>query len=173
MSYKTVSKEKIYLLFVFLFFLIGGKWVVAQSAQESVPVMDFDEFQQRLPTNADQLVVVNFWATWCKPCVKEMPYFNSLSQQYADDPTLKVILVSLDMETQMQSRVLPFIKERKLHPEVWLLDDPDANRWIDLVDPSWSGAIPATLFYKGESKKFFQQSFYSVSELEAIIQTFK
>jgi thiol-disulfide isomerase/thioredoxin len=168
-----MSKDKIYSLFVFLLFLVGGKWVAAQSAQETVPVMNFNEFQRRLPQNPDQLVVVNFWATWCKPCVKEMPYFNTLSQQYAEDSKLKVILVSLDMETQLQSRVIPFIEDRKLHPEVWVLDDPDANRWIDLVDPSWSGAIPATLFYKGESKKFFQQSFHSVNELETIIQTFK
>lgn len=137
-----------------------------------VPVMDFDGLEARLPEDPNQLVIVNFWATWCKPCVKEMPYFNTLSRKYADDPQIRVILVSLDMETQMKSRVMPFIAERDLHPEVWLLDDPDANRWIDKVDPSWSGAIPATLFYKGNQRKFYQQSFHSVEELEDIIQTF-
>lgn len=137
-----------------------------------VPVMDFDGLEARLPEDPNQLVIVNFWATWCKPCVKEMPYFNTLSRKYADDPQIRVILVSLDMETQMKSRVIPFIVERDLHPEVWLLDDPDANRWIDKVDPSWSGAIPATLFYKGNERKFYQQSFHSVEELEDIIQTF-
>ncbi len=155
---------------ILLFALFIGS-LHAQSLRE-VPVMDFDGLEARLPADPEQLVIVNFWATWCKPCVKEMPYFNTLSRKYADDPQIRVILVSLDMETQMQTRVMPFISDRKLHPDVWLLDDPDANRWIDKVDPSWSGAIPATLFYKGNQRKFYQQSFHSAEELEDIIQNF-
>lgn len=158
------------MVWILLLGLLSGS-LYAQTPTE-VPVMDFDGLEARLPENPDQLVIVNFWATWCKPCVKEMPYFNTLSRKYADDPQIRVILVSLDMETQMKSRVMPFIVERDMHPEVWLLDDPDANRWIDKVDPSWSGAIPATLFYKGNERKFYQQSFHSVEELEDIIQTF-
>ncbi|NBC25200.1 MAG: redoxin domain-containing protein [Bacteroidetes bacterium] len=151
------------------FFSLG----VLLQAQEPIPVFTFDELEEKLPENSEQLIIVNFWATWCKPCVKEMPYFNELSKAYENDRGVKVILVSLDMETQMQSRLIPFIEDRNLHPEVWLLDDPDANRWIDRVDPSWSGAIPATLFYKGHQRKFYQQSFHSVAELEDIIQSFK
>jgi len=162
-----------YLSFLLLFAFGSSYSAIGQHSRPQVPVMNFDQLQERLPQDPEQLVIVNFWATWCKPCVKEMPYFNNLSRQYADNTNLRIILVSLDMETQMQSRVLPFIENQNLHPEVWLLDDPDANSWIDLVDPSWSGAIPATLFYKGTKKKFFQQSFHSVKELERIIQTFK
>ncbi|NBB88955.1 MAG: redoxin family protein [Bacteroidetes bacterium] len=142
-------------------------------AQEPIPVLTFDELEVKLPDNPNQVVIVNFWATWCKPCVKEMPYFNELSKTYAEDNSVKVILVSLDMESQLQSRVIPFIADRKLHPDVWLLDDPDANRWIDKVDPSWSGAIPASLFYKDNQRKFYQQTFHSLEELEDIIQSFK
>lgn len=156
--------------YIILPFFASGLYL---QAQEPIPVLTFDELEEKLPENSEQLVIVNFWATWCKPCVKEMPYFNELSKTYEGDRGVKVILVSLDMETQMQSRVIPFIEDRRLHPEVWLLDDPDANRWIDRVDPSWSGAIPATLFYKGHQRKFYQQSFHSVAELEDIIQSFK
>ena len=145
----------------------------AQKMQDiKVPVVNYEGLTELLPKSDKQIVIVNFWATWCKPCVKEMPYFNQLSRKYADNPSVKVILVSLDMESQMQKRVVPFIKERDLHPEVILLDDPDANAWIDKVHPSWSGAIPATLVYKGDKKKFFEQSFHSVDELETIINTF-
>lgn len=137
-----------------------------------VPVVDYEGLTELLPRSDDQIVMVNFWATWCKPCVKEMPYFNELSRKYADDPSVKVILVSLDMESHMQSRVLPFIKKNNLHPQVILLDDPDANAWIDKVHPTWSGAIPATLVYKGDRKQFYEQSFHSLDELEQIIKNF-
>jgi len=156
--------------YLILSFFCSGNFL---PAQEPIPVLTFDELEEKLPENPEQLVIVNFWATWCKPCVKEMPYFNELSKTYEEDNNVKVILVSLDMETQMQSRVIPFIEDRNLHPEVWLLDDPDANRWIDRVDPSWSGAIPATLFYKDNQRKFYQKSFHSLEELENIIQSFK
>ena len=140
---------------------------------EDIPVYDFEELEEALPQDDDQLLILNFWATWCKPCVAEMPYFNALSKKYSDDPRVKVLLISLDMSSQLESRLIPFINERQLHPEVWVLDDPDANAWIDRVDPSWSGAIPATLFYKGEKRRFYERSFHNVNELEQIIRAFK
>ncbi len=161
-------KQKLLVLALLLSFL-GSTF--AQEATE-LKVFDFEELQEYLPREENQLVVLNFWATWCKPCVKEMPYFQELSEKYASDESVRVILVSLDMESQLETRLVPFMKKHKLHPEVVVLDDPDANRWIDQVDPSWSGAIPATLFYRGDQKKFFQKSFHSLEELEAIIQTF-
>jgi thiol-disulfide isomerase/thioredoxin len=161
-------KEKFLVLTLILSFL-GSTF--AQEAND-LKVFDFEELQEYLPGDENQLVILNFWATWCKPCVKEMPYFQELSEKYASDESVLVILVSLDMESQLESRLIPFMKKHKLHPDVVVLDDPDANRWIDRVDPSWSGAIPATLFYKGDRRKFFQQSFHSVKELETIIQTF-
>ena len=158
--------------FGIIFLFVGG--VQAQNWKlEDIPVYEFEALQEALPEDENQLVILNFWATWCKPCVAEMPYFDAISKKYADDNEIKVLLISLDMSSQLETRLIPFMNQRQLHPEVWVLDDPDANSWIDKVDPSWSGAIPATLFYKGQKKAFFEQSFHSEQEIEDIIQTFK
>lgn len=162
------------LSFSVLIFLLVYVPTSAQNQQEKhdIAVVNFEELEEMLPQSEDQTVYVNFWATWCKPCIKEMPYFNEFSRKYAGDESVRVILVSLDLPVHLESRLIPFIEKRNLHPEVILLDDPDANSWIDKVHPSWSGAIPGTLVYKGGDKKFYEQSFHSVEELEEILQTF-
>ncbi|MCK4749241.1 MAG: redoxin domain-containing protein, partial [Bacteroidales bacterium] len=92
----------------------------------------------------DTTYVVNFWATWCSPCVKEIDYFEELHRGKFDSK-LKVILVSLDFPNELERRVVPFLKEKKITASVMLMTDLNYNEWIDGVDPSWSGAIPATL----------------------------
>jgi len=97
-------------------------------------------FQQK----NDTTYVINFWATWCAPCVKELPYFEKLNQKYTDKK-VKVILVSQDFSKQLEKKLKPFLEKNKLQSEVLVLIDPDANSWIDKVNPAWSGAIPATV----------------------------
>ncbi len=127
---------------------------------------DFVSFEKFLHFDDDYTYVVNFWATWCVPCVQELPNFEKLQAQYKDK-NVKVILVSLDMKKQVESRLIPFIKKKGLKSKVVYLNDPDANAWIGRVDPKWSGAIPATVIYKKEERAFFEQSFtYEALETE-------
>lgn len=134
-----------------------------------IPSYDFETFQEKiLQKNNDTIYVVNFWATWCKPCVKELPYFERINKEYADKK-VKVILASLDFPNKVQSQVVPFIKKNKLHSEIVLLDDADANSWIPKVSEKWSGAIPATVIYKNDSRAFYEKSF-TYEELKTEIQ---
>jgi|TARA_R100000479_G_scaffold34767_1_gene15137 thiol-disulfide isomerase/thioredoxin len=134
-----------------------------------IPSYDFETFQKKiLQKNNDTTYVVNFWATWCKPCVKELPYFERINKEYADKK-VKVILASLDFPNKVQSQVVPFIKKNKLHSEIVLLDDADANSWIPKVSEEWSGAIPATVIYKNDSRTFYEKSF-TYEELKTEIQ---
>ncbi|HEU4497382.1 MAG TPA: redoxin domain-containing protein [Flavobacterium sp.] len=130
----------------------------------SVDSYNYSGFENFLKKENDTVYVVNFWATWCQPCVQELPNFEKLEQEHKEDK-VKVLLVSIDFPKTAESKLLPFIEKRNLKPEVILLDDPDANSWINKVDSSWSGAIPATLIYTKERRIFYEKSF-TFDELE-------
>ncbi len=124
----------------------------------SVPSYDFKSFEPQLLKQTDTTYVVNFWATWCAPCIAELPHFEKINTDYKNRK-IKVLLVSLDFKKQVESNLLPFIKRKNLRSEVIHLSDPDANAWISRVDPSWSGAIPATLIYNKNKRTFYEQTF--------------
>ena len=133
-------------------------------------IYDYDGFEAFLNKKDNKVHVVNFWATWCAPCVKELPYFEQLNASYADE-NVEVLLVSLDFPHLYESKLKPFILKNKLASKVIVLDDPDMNRWIPKVDSLWSGSIPATVIYNKQKRKFFEQSF-TYSELENELKSF-
>ena len=124
-----------------------------RKSEKEIPVIDFKQLLPLLEKDNDTVYVVNFWATWCAPCIKEIPYFEQLGEKYRDQE-LKVLMVSLDMPNQVESKLIPYIEEHEMRNEVILLDDPRFNDWIPLVEKNWTGAIPATLVYKGDSRVF-------------------
>jgi len=132
----------------------------------NLEVYDFNGFQKFLQKKDDKIYVVNFWATWCAPCVKEMPYFEKLSQEYKND-NVEVLFVSLDFPHLYESKLKPFIKEKNIQSKVVALNDVDMNMWIPKVDENWSGSIPATIIYKNDQSKFYEQTFtYEALESE-------
>lgn len=137
----------------------------------SIEVYDFENFKPFLKQQDDVIYVINFWATWCKPCVEELPAFTKLHEKY-QNKKVKVLLVSLDFPTKIKEQLIPFIKIKKLEPEVILLDDPDQNNWIPQISEKWSGAIPATFIYKNNKSEFYEQSF-TFETLEHAVLKFK
>ena len=142
-------------------------------AQEEVAgppkVIKWDGLEAVLTKQTDQLQVINFWATWCAPCIKELPYFETLNAEAGDQ--LDVTLVSLDFADEFEKRVLPFVDKRGLKSQVLLLDEIDYNSWIDKVDPSWSGAIPATLIINpSNGKRKFLEKELNEGELETLVE---
>ena len=140
------------------------------TADQELTVVDFNGLEALyLNRRNDTTYVVNFWATWCKPCVKELPYFEQLGENYKDKQ-LKVILVSLDFPEHIETKVLPFIEKEKISSKVVLLDDTDANTWIPKVDQDWQGSIPATLIFKGEKREFFEKQL-TLEDLENTVKS--
>lgn len=133
-------------------------------------VYDFEGLRPYLKTMTDSVYVVNFWATWCAPCIKEMPYFEAINKKYKNKG-VKVTLVSLDFPRKYESHLKPFIKKNKLTSEVVVLNDPDSNSWIPEINPDWSGAIPATLIFSKDNRAFYEQPF-TFEELEAELLKF-
>ncbi len=131
----------------------------------------FSALEPLFHQKTDTTYVINFWATWCKPCVEELPYFEELHKKYKDQK-VRVILVSLDFPRQIESKVVPFVKKHKLQSEVVVLAEANGNNYIDKVDPDWSGAIPITVIYNAKERKFIGEQLANYEELEGIVHNF-
>ena len=128
------------------------------SLAQNVPILKVTDLLKRIGNNSDTTYIVNFWATWCAPCVKELPAFDSINKVYADKK-VKMILVTMDFKEDLQTKVIPFLKERKMRSEVNLLDEINGNYFIPKISEQWSGAIPATLIVnnKTNTRLFFEK----------------
>ena len=134
------------------------------------PIHDsFADIADIFTQQSDTTYVINFWATWCKPCVKELPYFEALHDRFTDTK-LKVILVSLDFKKDIEPKLIPFVKEHALQSDVIALTDHKYNEWIDKVDPEWGGAIPVTIVYNKAKRQFIGESFANEEELTTLVQ---
>jgi thiol-disulfide isomerase/thioredoxin len=103
-------------------------------------------------------LIVNFWATFCKPCVEEIPYFQEEVKKHVKD-SVKLLLVSLDLEEYYPAKIKTFATKYKFNvPIVWL-DETNADYFCTKIDPKWSGAIPATLFINSGTgyRKFYEE----------------
>jgi thiol-disulfide isomerase/thioredoxin len=139
-------------------------------AQNSVPVFDFTKYENRILHKNDTLYIVNFWATWCKPCIQELPIFEKVAQTYTQQP-VKIILVSQDAKTRAV-QVNDFLQKNKYTSESFILSAGNPNVWIDKIDSNWSGTIPMTLFYKNRNKIYYHEGDYETyDELEKIIHS--
>ncbi|QEC52978.1 AhpC/TSA family protein [Anseongella ginsenosidimutans] len=139
---------------------------VTKQGSGHVGLLSYDELEARLTTKSDTTYVVNFWATWCGPCLKELPYFDRLQKKYSSK-NVKVLLVSLDFRSQLEEQVIPYVEENKLQSEVLVLDEQDQSAVINRVSPEWSGALPATLVVNAAagSRRFYEGAF-TYEELE-------
>lgn len=155
-------KFSITIVFSFIFF--NG----SIHAQE-VEVIKFPDLEKIIIQADEKIKVINFWATWCKPCVKELPYFEALQQQYPQHE-MQVYLISFDDVENLENRVKPFIEKREITSTVKLLDETDYNAFIDKIDPSWSGAIPATLVISGKNRRFIEGELDKAKLQELILQ---
>lgn len=144
-----------------LFVLLTTLRAQAQAPQP-VDLYSLQQFQQRVLQENDTLYVVNFWATWCIPCVKELPHFKELSREYANRP-VKFILMSLDAKDKI-AQTNAFIQKKKIGIETHLFAAGDPNVWINALEPSWEGSIPATFLFQHGTKLAFKESYFATKK---------
>lgn len=139
---------------------------------KSIDDYNFDEFYRQKIDSSKGLLVVNFWATWCKPCVTELPVFEKANSEL-NRLSEKILLVNLDFNSQYKKTVSTFLNQRTVSSEVVHINNSDPNSWIDKIDKEWSGAIPATVIYFDAKKVFFKEGEISYEELKKEINKIK
>ena len=145
----------------------------ANSMHAQVQKISIGQLEQVLSSKHDSVYVINFWSTWCKPCIEELPYFEEAFHEFKKS-NVRILLVSLDMASELERIVIPFIQKKKMLAEIVLLDEPDPNSWIDRIEPSWTGSLPATIIFNNSLKKrSFQEKQLTKEELFSIIQQLK
>jgi thiol-disulfide isomerase/thioredoxin len=140
-----------------------------QQTSATVSVIDAEELLRRVNTSEAPVRVVNFWATWCKPCIAELPYFEQARQHFAKD-NVEFTYASLDFADEVESKVHPFLKKCPLGGNVVVLAEPDLDAMINRIDSSWSGAIPATMIVSNNGQQVFHEGEYDSATLFTTIQ---
>jgi thiol-disulfide isomerase/thioredoxin len=152
-------------LYVILLLLPVGQ-AFCQQAEKA----DWPRLETLLREENDSITVLNFWATWCKPCVAEIPHFEKVRKEYQGKP-IRFIYISLDFAEEKEKRLDPFVARKMPGARVWLLTETDYNRWISRIDPDWSGSLPATLlFHHLTKKRIFADAELSEEKLKSYIQ---
>lgn len=137
---------------------------------QEVQVIKMADLDKLLQQPSEGVVLINFWATWCRPCIEELPYFDKAQQEFADKG-VTMYFVSLDDVEILESRVKPFVKKKGLQAKVLLLDETDMNAFVNRVDPNWSGAIPATIMLTPTVRKLVEGKM-EPQELNALLTKF-
>jgi thiol-disulfide isomerase/thioredoxin len=138
---------------------------------QDVRYIKIPELEKILGNQDNKLYVINFWATWCAPCIKEYPVFQKLSQEFRTDK-VDFLMISLDFPSQIEKQLIPFLKKNNSSLNVAVMMDLDYNAWIDKVDPTWQGEIPATLVFNNRKKiREFHRGEINESQLRKMIDS--
>jgi thiol-disulfide isomerase/thioredoxin len=145
-------------------------WVMQASvyAQVSVQAVKINQLDSIIK-NTTEPTIINFWATFCKPCVEELPHFLKATKTFKK---VKFIFVSMDLQEDIETKVVPFITKRKEMKNVLWLNETDANVFMPKINSSWSGAIPCTIFIHNKKNKYLfkEQEFNYKSLVKTIKQ---
>ncbi|WP_139957990.1 TlpA family protein disulfide reductase [Flavicella sediminum] len=159
------------LIFSFLFAAVCHGQATATKAlkstnadiNNSIAVYSFEELEPLLTSDSNKTFLINFWAMWCAPCVKELPILQAYEKEH---PNVEVLLVSLDFPEDIETKLKPFLKKKGITSKVIVLDAPNANSWIDKIDPNWSGAIPFTIVFNAKNRAYYERAFEDVEDLK-------
>lgn len=136
-----------------LFFLVAA----TTASSQAVKKLKIEELTSYI-RKSDHPLVVNFWATWCAPCIKELPYLEDAVKQHAGQQ-VELVLVSLDFKENYPKKIAGFVKQRNMSATFFWLDETNADHFSPQIDSSWSGGIPSTLLVNGKTgyRKFFER----------------
>lgn len=136
-------------------FLLVASVAISQSKNNGAVVIKkvtAKDVKTIMDTTAGPLII-NFWASWCGPCIREIPWFDSVIEK--TNARVKLLLVNLDHQTGYLEQLTAFVVKKGYKGEVLFLNETNAGYFIPVIDKNWNGAIPASIFINN-SKKYYQ-----------------
>lgn len=147
---------------IFLIIVLSGLKLSAQS----LTLAGTDKLKSLFKSDST-LVIVNAWATWCKPCMEEMPMFAKADSVYKNRVSFRFISFDFLKDT---ARVKRTITGRQIPGEHYISAETDMNVLINRLDSSWGGSLPATWFCCNGRCVAFYESFEHFEQLEGYIK---
>lgn len=140
------------------------------SNSQSIPKWKIEDVVRSYSAKNDTVYVVNFWATFCKPCIEEIPDFIRIVNKYKDQK-VKLLLVSLDLPSFYPAKIAAFAKKNKYNTNIVWLNETNADHFCPMIDKKWSGAIPATIIVNSRTGfRFFAEDQVSAADLEGLLK---
>ena len=147
--------------------LLSLMLVTAASTQvQEIELISLNSLDQLIKSPDKKLKVINFWASWCRPCIVEMPYFEAIDRSKAT-----VYFVTLDHPEDIE-KARRMVQKNAIQSKVLLLNEKDADKYIMTIKEDWSGAIPATLFIDARGNKYFHEKAFDKPELENYVRKY-
>jgi thiol-disulfide isomerase/thioredoxin len=162
-------KRTLEVVSLILFFSIINYGQTGQPIQKNLEVSEItiDELNDIIKNREGRVLLINIWATWCVPCKEEFPDLIKISNKYGEQ--IELIGISIDYPDEVESKIIPFLNKLKPNFINYVNAEKDAERFINNLNPEWSGAIPATFFYDSDGKQFlFYEGKMSVKIIENV-----
>ncbi|WP_420461175.1 TlpA family protein disulfide reductase [Neolewinella sp.] len=128
---------------------------------------EYDELADLFHQRNDTTYLINFWATWCKPCLEELPLLQELAAE--KDRPLEIVLVSLDTQPEAIARIPDYLAGRGvLLPNVVLTDE--RQEWKTALDEHWDGTLPTTFIYRNELRYVYRRNFRTLPDVREAVR---
>lgn len=134
-------------------------------------VVDFSKLEPFFHKKTDSVYLINFWATTCPPCLKELPWFETLASEFEHEK-LRMLFINTDGKSHLEDRLFPFLERRKIDLPMVALTDPNANKWTEAVNPNWYGALPYTIIYNKQKRAYYFGAFDNYEHLKQEVFSF-
>jgi thiol-disulfide isomerase/thioredoxin len=149
---KVINKMPINRRIIIIFLILAANISIAQDLISISSIGDIENIKNE---NSGKVIVINFWASWCKPCTDEFPALVKLNEEYKDR-NFRLIFISLDFKEEVSTKLLPFLKNNNVDFTSYYLDDNNPDEIMDYFNKKWDGGIPATFILdtSGKIRKF-------------------
>lgn len=133
-----------------IFVLILLTYSICLSQKAELEDIDSSTLKTLIESKKGQKAVfVNFWATWCAPCVKELPDILNIKKKY--EKSMELILVSFDF-SENRNKALQFLEKKGVNFKTYFKNEPD-EQFLNNMPDEWTGALPFTMIVSKNGNK--------------------